>query len=236
MVPEDDAPAARDIPDPMPVPCDDRPSVALSLSIDTSASMAGEPLKQVLAGLVELQKDIVADVAPSVDVSVAVHTFGGEVKIGPFQKAVDFEVPDLKAQGRTPMCECINACDSLMVEYRHQCAEAKRPLKGQISVIVTDGMPTDDEETIAEATARILAAENAMRAMDRVMYLAVGTESADFSTLRRIFSRPPLLLQDMRFIRLFRWLAGSMKQIGRSQANDDFVLPSPKSAGLLEMR
>src|SRR5688572_29615696 len=85
------------------------------LLLDVSASMQGEPLRQLQAGLQLYKDELAADSLAAKRVEVAVITFGGQVQVqGEFATADAFLPPQLVASGDTPMGKAIEEAIALV--------------------------------------------------------------------------------------------------------------------------
>lgn len=73
------------------------------LLLDTSGSMAGEPIEQLNAGLKAYRDDLMSDSLASKRVEVAVVTFGPRVNVvHEFTTADRFQPPECSVKGLTP--------------------------------------------------------------------------------------------------------------------------------------
>ena len=78
------------------------------LLLDTSSSMAGDPIAELNQGLRVFQQALMDDSLARRRVEVAILTFGGQVNlVQDFVTAERFTPPTLHAEGGTPMGEAI---------------------------------------------------------------------------------------------------------------------------------
>jgi uncharacterized protein YegL len=177
------------------------------LILDTSQSMAGEPLAALQRGLCVFRDELLAVPLARKRVEVAVITFGDAVRVMQDFVTVDrFQTPILHAEGETPLCTAIvRALD--LVEGRKACYRANGVAYSRPWLfLITDGMPQGDSlETTRQAVQRLRAAETSAKAA----FFAVGVEGANMKLLERISVRPPLMLEGLRFSDLFAWLSAS---------------------------
>lgn len=177
------------------------------LVLDTSQSMAGEPLAALERGLHVFREQLLSVPLARKRVEVAVIAFGASVEVvQDFVLADQFRPPTLQAAGQTPLCTAVlRALD--MVEARKQRYRSNgicysRPW----IVLITDAMPQGDSvETTRQAVQRIREAETKRKAA----FYAVGIDGANMKLLTRISVRPPLQLNGLRFADLFEWLSTS---------------------------
>jgi uncharacterized protein YegL len=177
------------------------------LILDTSQSMAGEPIAALNRGLQVFREELLAVPLATKRVEVAVISFGEEVRVVQDFVTVDrFQPPILEAEGETPMCTAIvRALD--LVEKRKQRYRANGVAYSRPWLfLITDGMPQGDTvETTRQAVQRLRGAE----ASRKVAFFAVGVEGANMKLLARISVRPPVKLDGLRFQDLFAWLSAS---------------------------
>jgi len=186
--------------------------------------MRGRPIEALNAGLVTFKDELVADSLAAKRVEVAVITFGPVAVTNDFQIATQFEPTPLQAGGDTPMGAAIlQAFDVLKARkelYKSNGVSYYRPW----SFLLTDGAPTD---SWSEAARRVREGE----ASKSFAFFAVGTQDADFDTLKKISVRDPLRLDGLRFRDLFQWLSSSMKSVSRSTPGDEVPLTNPTAPG-----
>jgi uncharacterized protein YegL len=199
------------------------------LVLDTSQSMAGEPIAALNQGLHVFRAQLLAIPLASKRVEVAIVTFGADVEVVQDFVTVDhFQPPMLQAAGETPMCTALlTALDILETRkgrYRANGVPYSRPWV----FLITDGMPQGEAlETTRQAVQRIRAAEAARK----VAFFAVGVEGANMKLLARIAVRPPLKLEGLRFTDLFTWLSASTARAATNSADDRLALPFTKDEG-----
>lgn len=191
------------------------------LLLDTSGSMAGNPIAELNRGLVSFKEDVLNDEQASLSVDLALVTFGGTVKkIQDFVGMEKFEPPVLKTDGYTPIGAAIEYALDLVEErkkaYKASAIQYYRPW----IFMITDGAPTDSWEMAAK---KMQQAE----LENRVLFFAVAVQGADMTKLKQISSpeRPPILLNGLDFRSLFLWLSSSMKRVSSGKIGDSIALP-----------
>ncbi|MDF2671906.1 MAG: von Willebrand factor type [Clostridiales bacterium] len=190
------------------------------LLLDTSASMHGEPIRQLNEGIRSFKEELMADSMAVKRVEIAVVTFG-PVKIeSEFQTADIFDPPLLKASEKTPMGSAIEqAIDMINARkdtYKQNGISYYRPWM----FLITDGEPTDN----CTNAAKLIRDGEGSKAL---MFFTVGVERANMKILRMISVREPLRLKGLRFKELFSWLSNSLGSVSRSVPGEVVPLSNP---------
>jgi uncharacterized protein YegL len=194
------------------------------LLLDTSSSMAGEPLAALDRGVCTFRDDLLKDPLARQRVEVALVTFGSPVEVVQnFVPLDQFLPPVLQPRGQTPLgtglLKALELLEARQTEYRKHGLSCLRPW----IFLVTDGMPQGEPwEVTREAVQGVRAAE----AGGKVLLFAFGVEGANVKFLSRLSERPPLLLTDLRFVELFTWLSASASRLA-SSAGVPVALPAP---------
>lgn len=196
------------------------PRVPCVLLLDTSASMQGEAIAELNAGLRRFMDEVAEDGLAHKRVDLCVMSFG-PLKIElPFGMVPVGLALDLKADGNTPMGAAIVRAAALVEarkrEYRANRLAYFRPW----IFLITDGAPTDDCTRAAEVV-------SAGEAGGRFSFYAVGVEQASMETLATISVRTPLRLRGLAFRELFAWLSNSMSSMVHSRPGASTPLPRP---------
>ena len=195
------------------------------LLLDTSGSMAGEPIAELNRGLLAFRDYLLEDSLAARRVEIAVIAFDSRVRIvQDFVTPDRFQPPTLEAQGLTHTATAIHtALDTLharKAQYRANGVDYYRPW----IFLITDGAPQGESEpAVLQAAKRVYEEE----AAKRVSLFAVGIEGADMAELARFTPRTPLHLNGLNFQDLFLWLSASMQAISRSQLGSQVPLPPP---------
>jgi len=197
------------------------PRCACVLIVDTSASMQGDPIRQLTAGIASFKDELVADTLAAKRVEIAVVGFGSVVQIlSHFSTPDRFVPPELEASGETFMGTAILQAIDLLAERKATFNEHGLAYYRPWIFLITDGEPTDDWSVAA-----LRVAEGEERR--QFQFFAVGVEGANMEKLSRIARRQPLQLKGLRFRDLFEWLSRSLQSVSRSQTGDSVPLENP---------
>jgi uncharacterized protein YegL len=190
------------------------------LLLDTSTSMAGQPIQELSRGVGVFKEDVQRDTKASLSVEVAIVTFGPVQLAQDFVTVDQFTPPALEANGYTPMGEAIEYAIDLLEGrkeiYKTNGIQYYRPW----IFMITDGAPTDSWHNAAQQV-RLGEADR------KFCFFAVGVEGADMLTLSKIASpdRPPAKLNGLDFQSLFVWLSTSMKRVSSGKVGEAIALP-----------
>lgn len=191
------------------------------LLLDTSGSMQGDPIKELNAGLEVFHSAIAADPLAAKRVDLLLVEFGPIRVVSEFGNVDVFQVPQLTADGDTPLGGAIERSLELLqarkVEYRQSGIPYFRP----ITLLLSDGSPTDKWGKAAR-----LVREGEERKQFTFYTVGVGP-LADMDTLGEISVRAPLRLKGLAFSELFKWLSNSLSSVSRSSPGDHVPLINP---------
>lgn len=181
------------------------------LLLDTSSSMAGNPITALNDGIQSFQGDLHDDSLALKRVEVAIITFGGTVATAQdWIIANDFVAPLLTAQGGTPMGEAIHRGIDFVTQrkdaYRANDVDYLRPW----IFLLTDGGPTDEWQSAAQ---RVKDGE----AQGSFAFYGVGVGAANMETLGQIATRHPVKIEGLKFREFFLWLSKSQRAKSRSR-------------------
>ncbi|WP_400996679.1 VWA domain-containing protein [Agromyces sp. GXQ0307] len=208
------------------------PRVPVSLCLDTSSSMNGTPIQELVRG-VNLFYDAIdedEDAHDSAEINIVefnsnaglVHDFASIERLQ--------RVTSLTANGATSMGAGVNlALDTL--EGRKATYSASGVLYYQPwLVLMTDGAPTDDINGAAKRVADLVDAKKLT-----VFPIGIGP-NADMRTLAKFSpNRPPLRLDGLKFQEFFEWLSKSVARVSRSTPGDTVKLDLEGLAGWAEL-
>ena len=209
------------IPDEIQFAENPEPRCPCVLVVDVSSSMYGAKMDQLNSGMVTFAQELKADQLASLRTEVAIVTFGSGAEMPQdFVTADQFSPPTLVANGVTEMSAGINLALDKIEErkqmYRDNGIDYYRPWL----FLITDGAPTESQDVVNSASARLKQAESEKR----VAAFSVGVEGADMGLLTEISPRRPLMLKGMEFSSMFIWLSQSMSRVSASRTDDEIAL------------
>ena len=209
------------IPDEIQFAENPEPRCPCVLLVDVSSSMYGEKMDQLNNGIAIFAQALKADQLASLRTEVAIVTFGsGSEMPQDFVTADQFNPPTLVANGVTEMSAGINLALDKIEErkqmYRDNGIDYYRPWL----FLITDGAPTEAQEVVNAASARLKQAESEKR----VATFSVGVEGADMGLLSEISPRRPLMLKGLEFNGMFVWLSQSMSRVSASRTDEEIAL------------
>ena len=122
------------------------PHMAVLLLLDTSGSMNGKPLEELMEGYNQFLKQTAMDDLAMKRVDIATMQFGNGVRIVqdfiPLSKAVEMPAPSLTADGQTPMGEAIEKGVQMVRDRCRVYDEAGIPHYKPWIFMITDGEPS----------------------------------------------------------------------------------------------
>ena len=210
------------IPDEIQFAENPEPRCPCVLVLDVSSSMTfNGAIDQLNAGIATFATELKADQLASLRTEVAIVTFGSNAQlVMDFVTADRFQPPKLVANGVTAMAAGINLALDKIEErkqsYRDNGIDYYRPWL----FLITDGAPTESEEIVNAASARLKQAEDEKR----VAAFAVGVEGALMDVLAQICPRKPLALKGLEFSSMFVWLSQSMSRVSASRTDEEITL------------
>ena len=203
------------------------PRLACAVVVDTSASMSGDPIREVNAGIRRLNQEIAKDELTLSRAEISLIAFNDRwTVVQQFGDQLDYDSSELTASGGTEMAPPILAALDLLEQRKQQYRDHGIPYFRPILMLITDGKPEHDSpDQLAQAADRV----RDMEANRHLTFFGIGTESADMDALNRFSANPARRLQGTRFVELFQWLSNSITAISQSTIGERVQLPGTDS-------
>lgn len=211
------------------------PRVPVTLCLDTSGSMLGDKIRELVEG-VNLFYDAIDeddDAHDAAEVSIVEFNSGARL-IQDFASVERLQhITSISPSGATFLGEGVNlALDTL--EKRKSVYSAAGVLYYQPwLVLMTDGQPNGDQASLEKAIQRVT---NLVAAKKLTVFpIGIGAD-ADMNVLARFSpNRPPLRLRGLSFKEFFEWLSKSVSRVSRSTPGDAVKLDLAGLAGWAEL-
>jgi len=202
------------------------------LLLDCSESLAGEPIQAIAQGVAALMSDLRGDPMALETVHMAVITFASRAKFAqPLTELYKFQAPKLQMGTGTALGSALRL---FMACLERDIVKSSPTQKGDwkpICIILTDGDPTDDWESMADKVRTEVCGKRA-----NVIAIACG-EDAGVAKLRRI-TETVIKAHDLApgtLRALFKWVSSSVSTASqRLDGGTGFNLP-PLPDGKLEI-
>lgn len=208
------------------------PRVPVSLCLDTSSSMTGAPIDELVRG-VNLFYDAIdedEDAHDSAEINIVefnssaglVHDFASIERLQ--------RISSLAAQGTTAMGAGVNLALDTLESRKATYSDSGVLYYQPWLVLMTDGAPTDSIDSAARRVVDMVDAKKLT-----VFPIAIGG-GADLRTLARFSPhRAPLRLDGLKFKEFFEWLSKSVARVSRSTPGDHVKLDLEGLAGWAEL-
>lgn len=211
------------------------PRVPVSLCIDTSGSMMGEKIRELVEGVNLFYDTIEADDDAHDSAEVSIVEFNSGASLLQDYASVDrlTRISTIDPRGLTFLGEGVNlALDTL--EARKSVYSGSGVLYYQPwLVLMTDGQPNGDARELERAVQRVTELVAAKKLT--VFPIGIGAD-ADMNVLGRFSpNRPPLRLLGLNFKEFFEWLSKSVSRVSRSTPGDTVKLDLEGLAGWAEL-
>jgi uncharacterized protein YegL len=196
--------------------------LACVLLLDTSGSMSGEPLKQLVAGVNRFNQGVSSNDISLRRIDLAIVAFNDKTSIVQNFRPLTTIAPEitLSAGGSTNMGEALLESIELTKTYTQTYKVLSIPHHRSWVIMITDGAANGSEEEFKKAAEYIK--ERAIEGRTKV--IAIGVNGYYPEKLKEL-TEHVYSLDDMNFAGLFNWLRDSMKTIGYSDdTNADIQL------------
>lgn len=205
--------------------------LACVLLVDGSTSMEGPPIDALNAGLRLLEAELKEDSTARLRVRLLVLRIGGSDQVDVvtnWTDAMHFTAPTIIANGNTPLGKGVRRALLEIEDEKGRYDAAGIPFNRPWLYIMTDGEPTENDWMQAAAECKAAEASN------KVVVFGVGVENADLTKLGEFSSRPPMLLDGLKFHEFFFWLSRSTASGSKSAIGAPVQLPSVESWAVIK--
>ncbi len=187
--------------------------IACVLLLDTSSSMAGEPIQNLNRGIAEFKSQSMLDELAMKRIDVAMVSFNSTAQvIQEFVPLPDMMTPNLEANGSTSMGQGLELAMDMLETRKALYKELGTPYFRPWIFMITDGAPTDDYRAAVERL-------KDLEAKRKIMCWAVGVPGYSPDILKTITQRV-IELQDVNFLSVFQWLSNSVVAVSNSNLGD----------------
>jgi uncharacterized protein YegL len=195
-------------------------------SMDTQGSNGKTRIEALNEGVRVLEKSLREDDTAITRVQLAIVSVGGpgndaDVMMD-WTDANNFQAFPLTTGGATPLGRGIQLALELVEQGKRDLKSAGISYTRPWMMVISDGEPTDDSNLWSAAARECKAAE----ASKKVEVFAIGVEGANLQSLGELSTKPPLMLDGVKFRELFVWLSSSLSAASRSRPGDNLQLPS----------
>lgn len=194
-------------------------------------------IEELTEGVKTFYQELRSDEVAQYSAEVCVVTFGGTAP----QLIVDFanidrqpELPQLVADGDTPMGEAVNLALDCLEKRKREYQEKGVDYYQPWLVLMTDGAPAgSDPAELERAIQRTVELVDSKKLT--IFPIGIGDE-ADMNTLARFSpQRTPLHLKGMRFKEFFQWLSQSVSKTSMSMPGEKVELDTEGIKGWGEL-
>ena len=211
------------------------PRVPVALCIDTSGSMMGDPIRELVAGVNQFYDAIDEDDDAHDAAEVCLVEFNSHASVIHELASVERlqHISSISATGGTAMGEGVNlALDTL--EARKKMYSDNGVLYYQPwLVLMTDGAPNGSAAELERAIQRVTDLVGNKKLT--VFPIGIGA-GADMKVLARFSpNRAPLRLQGLSFKEFFEWLSKSVSRVSQSAPGDTVKLDLAGLSGWAEL-
>lgn len=195
-------------------------------SMGTPNSRGSTRINELNEGIKTLEQALKSDDAAISRVQLGIVSVGGPSNsaeiLMDWTDVENFHAFPLTADGGTPLAAGIqlglNMIDQVKTDLRNNGISYTRPWM----MIITDGEPTDSSSDWAAAVQEIQKAESDAK----VEIFTIGVDGANLAVLSQLSTKPPAMLDGLKFKELFLWLSSSLSAASRSRPGDNLQLPS----------
>lgn len=191
------------------------PHMACLFLLDTSGSMSGEPIEELVSALNRFKIEVCEDPTTRDVLDVAIVEFNSNVRVVQEFVPIEYMEPvSLEAYGGTNMTEGLRTAIDMVVErgrfYRRSGTQPYCPW----IVMITDGYPSESIDNIAEEI-------QVLDQQDKLRLWSLAVQGADTKLLNKLgHGKRVLALKGYDFSSFFDWVNKSMRSISVSSPGE----------------
>ena len=200
------------------------PRVPVSLCIDTSASMTGDKIRELILGVNAFYDAVEGDDDARDAAEISIVEFNTGTSLIQDFASVDRlqRIGTLSPTGLTAMGEGVNLALDTLEDRKAKYSGSGVLYYQPWLVLMTDGQPNGDPNELERAVQRVTAMVAAKKLT--VFPIGIGAD-ADMAALARFSpNRRPLRLKGLNFKEFFEWLSRSVSRVSRSTPGDTVKL------------
>lgn len=211
------------------------PRVPVTLCLDTSGSMLGDKIRELVEGVNLFYNaiDTDDDAHDAAEVSIVEFNTGANLiqDFASVERLARIDV--IEPTGATYLGEGVNLALDTLEKRKSIYSNAGVLYYQPWLVLMTDGQPNGDYATLERAVQRVTDLVEAKKLT--VFPIGIGAD-ADMDVLKRFSpNRDPLRLRGLSFKEFFEWLSKSVSRVSRSTPGDTVKLDLEGLVGWAEL-
>lgn len=211
------------------------PRVPVCLCIDTSGSMAGQRIQELIGGINAFYAAVEDHDDAHDAAEICIVEFNSNTAIIHDYANIDriTRISSIATTGMTRMGEGVNLALDTLEERKRQYSENGVLYYQPWLVLMTDGEPNGDQAELSCAIKRVV--ELVENKKLTIFPIGIGTEAGMDMLQQFSPNRPPLRLKGLNFREFFEWLAMSVGRVSQSTPGDTVKLDLSGLAGWAEL-
>ena len=191
--------------------------------------MRDQPIDELNKCVSQFIDEVRSDEMAAVSIELGIVAVGKaareEMPITPMLQ-VDLE-PKFEAYGPTPLGGAVEMALNMLDNRKQKYKSAGVPYYQPWLVIISNGTPTDDWQSVAARAKKLEAAKKLV-----VMPVCIGSTGID--ALSQFSNKPVMALDGLKFKEFFAWLSASMSSVLRSATTSKPLLPANSWSAISE--
>ena len=192
------------------------------LVLDRSGSMSGSPIIELNKALLDFEQEIKKDAITASRLDISVISFGSDVKVErDFGLIDESNMPQLSISGSTKLVDATRKGIEMIKNRKAWYQSTGQNYYRPYIILITDGEPDSDQDVDGLAKEMHDLVHN-----KHLNFWPIAVNGADMQMLNKIAvpgveaSMPPLKLDGVKFVELFKWLSSSFAKISKSKDGD----------------